>query len=321
MPHKNRSEVGIQVLRPGQGGGRRKGPGKGSLFCYLRIYTVVVFLLGLLSAATAAAGPKDPYPPDIQRIKDRGELVVAMFAEDIPPFFMHDENERFYGLDVRLARDIADRLEVELRFNRQAQSFDQIIDILARHEADIGISWLSRTLTRAEKVRFTNPYIVLRQGLLINRLNLAKLPAQDNPLKAMNHPRARIGVKQGTSYVDYAHKIFPAAQIREYPDWEPYIVDAVARGELVAGYHDEIEIKKYIMTRPEASIQSTTAIIKDLTDPIAMAVPWDSQALLDWLNLYLEHHVQDWDANKLLQEYKNSLQPARNTNPQGNTGE
>jgi ABC-type amino acid transport substrate-binding protein len=268
----------------------------------------VIFALWLFFTSFASAGAKSPSPPDIQRIKDRGELIVAMFSQDIPPFFMHDENGRFYGLDVRLARDIAERLDVELRFNRQAQSFDQIIDILARHEADIGISWLSRTLARAEKVRFTKPYIVLRQGLLINRLNLAKLPERDNPLQALNHPQAKIGVKKGTSYVDYAHKIFPTAEIREYPDWEPYIVDAVAQGELVAGYHDEIEIKKYILSRPEASIQSSTAIIKDLTDPIAMAVPWDSHALLDWLNIYIENHVQDWDADKLLQKYKASLE-------------
>ena len=272
----------------------------------IRLFTLCVFC-GLILASSAPAASESQYPPDIQRIKDRGELIVALIDQDIPPFFMHDESGRFYGLDVRLARDIAERLGVGLRFNRQAQSFDAIIDILARHEADIGISWLSRTMDRAVKVRFTQPYIVLRQGLLINRLRLARLPHKDRPLQALDHPRAHIGVKKGTSYVDYAQKFFPQAKIQEFPDWDPYIVDAVAEGEVTAGYHDEIEIKKYIMNRPEASIRSSTAIIKDLTDPIAMAVPWDSHTLLDWLNTYIDNQVRDWDADALLREYRKSL--------------
>ncbi|MGM0423870.1 MAG: substrate-binding periplasmic protein [Thermodesulfobacteriota bacterium] len=271
-----------------------------------------LFIASVLILFTAVCMPlhssdDQRYPPDIQRIKDRGKLVVAMFGQDIPPFFMHDEQGNFHGLDVKLARDIASRLGVDVEFNREAESFDEIINIVARKEADMGISWLSQTLERAEKVRFTEPYIVLRQGLLINRLQLAKLPQKDSVLQTLNHAQARIGVRSGTSYVDYAQNVFPQAQIQEYPDWAPYIVDAVFNGELVAGYHDEIEIKKYVVQRPEASIQASTAIIQDLTDPIAMAVPWDSPALLNWLNIYIQNHAGDWDADKLLQEYKDSL--------------
>lgn len=248
------------------------------------------------------------YPPDIQRIHERGKLVVAMFGQDIPPFFMHDQQGRFYGLDVEMARDIANKLGVEVEFNRQSRSFDQIIEILAKHEADVGISWISQTLERAEKVRYTRPYFMQRQGLLINRLQLAKLPQKDNPLQALNHPRAKVGVREGTSYVDFAHDIFPRSEIRAYPDWSPGIVQAVFEGELTAGYSDEIEIKKYIMKSPEASIKAGTAIIQDLADPIAMAVPWESHALLDWLNIYIQEHARDWDADKVLQEYEESLE-------------
>ncbi len=272
------------------------------------IFSAMILSLLAVPVMTAYGSSYGSLPPDIQRIKDRGKLVVAMFHEDIPPFFMHDEQGRFYGLDVDLARDIADRLGVDVQFNRGAQSFDEIVEIVAAKEADVAISWLSRTLERAEKVRYTQPYIVLRQGLLINRLRLAELPKSQNPMQALNHPESRVGVRAGTSYVDFGHSIFPEAEIKEYPDWDPYIVEAVFQGELVAGYHDEIEIKKYVMQRPEASIQASTAIIKDLKDPIAMAVPWDSHALLDWLNIYIQEHARDWDADKVLQEYEESLE-------------
>jgi len=272
------------------------------------IFSAMVLILLAVPVVTVQGSSYENRPPDIQRIKDRGKLVVAMFHQDIPPFFMHDDQGRFYGLDVDLARDIADSLGVEVEFNREAESFNEIVRIVAAKEADLAISWLSRTLERAETVRFTRPYIVLHHGLLINRLRLSELSNRQNPMQALNHPDARVGVRAGTSYVEYAHAIFPQAQIQEFPDWEPYIVEAVFRGELVAGYHDEIEIKKYTMQRPEVSIQASTAIIKDLKDPIAMAVPWDSHALLDWLNLYIREHARDWNADKVLQEYEGSLE-------------
>ncbi len=281
-------------------------------FAKIIFTTLVVILFSTGWQLLNASEIYDHHPPDIKRIKQRGKLVVAMFAHDIPPFFMHDDQGNFCGLDVRLARDIAEKLGVDVEYNRSAQSFDEIIDIVAGKEADMAISWLSRTLERAEKVRYTKPYIVLHQGLLINRLKLAELPKQANSLKTLNHAEARIGVRSGTSYVNYARNLFPRAEIREFPDWEPDIVDAVFRGELVAGYHDEIEIKKYVISHPETSIKASTAIIKDLTDPIAMAVPWESHALLDWLNIYIEAHVANWNADKLLQEYEANLHPEKN---------
>jgi polar amino acid transport system substrate-binding protein len=269
------------------------------------VFGLFLLLAGVpaMWAQSQTGGP----PPDIQRITERGTLIVAMFSQDIPPFFMHDSEGRFYGLDVEIARDIAEKLGVELEFNREAQSFDEIIEIVMRNEADLAISWLSRTLQRSELVRYTKPYIVLHQGLLINRRKIKELTDKDYPLLTLNQPGAVIGVRSGTSYESYAESLFPEAEIRRFPDWDPDIVEAVYKGELTAGYHDEIEIKKYVMGRPEASIRAATAIIQDLTDPIAIAVPWNSYALLDWLNLYIEDYLEEWTADKLLRHYEESL--------------
>ncbi len=233
---------------------------------------------------------------------------MAMYYKDIPPFFMHDDQGNFYGLDVELARDIGKKLGVSVKFNRSARTFDQIVEIVASHEADVAISLLSRTLKRAEKVRYTSPYIILRQGLLINRLNLARLPEQKNIVQTLNQPEAVIGVKDGTSYVGFAQKLFPKATIRKYPEWNPGAVQAVISGRITAGYHDETEIKKYIITRPETAIQVTTAVIQDVTDPIAMALPWDSHALLDWLNIYIEQFTQKLNGDQLIEKYMKDLQ-------------
>lgn len=268
---------------------------------FILISIIVIFF------KASAYCENDIYPPDIKRIKDRGEFVVAMYFNDIPPFFMHDENGNFYGLDVELAGDIAEKLGVKVRFDRRAKTFGEIVDIVVNKEADAAISLLSRTLKRAEKIRYTKPYIVLKQGLIINRLIFEKLTEKNSIIATLNQEQSVIAVKKGTSYVDFSHKIFPDAVIKEYPEWDPEIVDAVVSGEAAAGYHDEIEIKKYIISRPEAAIHATTAVIQDLNDPIAIAVPYDSNSLLDWLNLYIDQHVKNMNADSLLDKYKESL--------------
>ena len=61
-------------------------------------------------------------------------------------------------------------LGVECEFNRSPKTFNMIIDTVVNHEADIGISVISATLKRAQRVRFANPYLILHPTLVMNRL-------------------------------------------------------------------------------------------------------------------------------------------------------
>ncbi|OQX24789.1 MAG: hypothetical protein BWK80_18935 [Desulfobacteraceae bacterium IS3] len=267
----------------------------------------LLVLLSVLSLLSVQAWGQD-YPPDIQRITDRGKLIVAMYVNDIPPFYMHDEKGTFYGLDVELATDIAAKLGVEVEFKRDYKTFSDIVDGIVRHEADVAITLLSRTLERAKKVRFTRPYIILRQGLLISRIRIAQRERQLTLMEILNDSGSEIGVKAGTSYVAFAKQRFPRAVVREYPEWDPDIIAAVLKGDVIAAFHDEIEIKKVVIGKPETALHLQTVVLKDTEDPIAMAVPRDSTHLLSWLELYLETVNPDWTTDKLLKKYSKSLQ-------------
>ncbi len=272
----------------------------------------------VLSAITAQAAD---YPPDIQRILDRGKLIVAMYYKDIPPFFMHISGNtvpkgmrclpsaggNFCGVDVELALGIADKLGVVCEFQRKAETFDNLIDILGKHEADVAISLLSKTLDRSRKVSFTNPYVTLYNGMLLNRLFLATHSEDNSLISILNHPGVTIGVKGGTSWVQYVNRLFPKAVIQEYPSWDPDVISAVRKGDVMAAYADEIEIKKVIIAKPDVAIELKTVILKDITDPIAMAVPWDSFQLLQWLNAYMEEMKVVMTTNSILGRYPESI--------------
>lgn len=264
---------------------------------------VATLVLSLVQASLVCA----EYPPDIAKVLDRGRLIVAMYYEDIPPFFFHDKEGHFTGQDVDMAQGMAEALGVGLEFDRRAQSFSEIVDIVSRGEADMAISQLSRTLERAKRVIYSRPYVVLKLGLLINRLQQEKLrKTQDGPLdlmKLFNQPKAVVAVRAETSYVPFAREIFPQATIKLYPDWAPTAVGAVISGEASVGLTDETELKKYILDRPEAAIHVKTAVIDYLNDPIAIALPPGSQQLRDWVNLYLDERVPRLDADILLDKY------------------
>ena len=257
------------------------------------VISVLIVFLSVYGSYAAAKKRKVPervqQPPDITRIIKKGKLVVAMTAADQAPFFFVNSRGVLTGLDVKIAREIADRLGVEVQFDRSAKSFDDVVTNVAEGKADAAISKLSRTLPRAKKVRFSTPYITFRHGLLLNRLNTARV-IQELKVSEKEYIRrftGRIGVIEHSSYETFARTNFPYAGIVSYPEWAD-VLNAVRVGAIDAAYRDELEIKKYLRLYPDASVKVKTVLITDKTDSIAIAVRWDDDNLLAFINMIIE---------------------------------
>ncbi|MDR1362448.1 MAG: transporter substrate-binding domain-containing protein, partial [Spirochaetaceae bacterium] len=193
------------------------------------------------------------YPEEIGSILGRGYIVFGMTAADQKPFFYKDEQSgRLIGLDVEIAYEIANRLGVRAVFNREAVSFDDVVLKVANKEVDVALSKLSRTIKRAAMVRYTRPYIVFRQALLFNRLELAKITSEENlPLFAKRFTGSMAVIKN-SSYIGYANTNFPNATVKTYDTWKE-CVDALFAGEVLAVYRDEGEILAVTETRENAA--------------------------------------------------------------------
>ncbi|QHW32322.1 amino acid ABC transporter substrate-binding protein [Paenibacillus rhizovicinus] len=227
-------------------------------------------------------------PPGMRAIHERGKLRVAMPSADRKPFFYRDDGGRLAGSDVELAADVAAQMGVDVEYVRTASSFDEVVNQVASGQADIALSKLSATLPRAQKVMFSNPYLTLHQGLLLNRLALARLgSASADPMEHLRQTDIRIGVIAGTSYVSYAGLLFPKARIVQFPTPQE-AMNAVLRGEVAAIYYDELQLKQLITDNPGDSIDLQLHIMQDQVDLIAVAVPPDDAQLLAWMNLYLQ---------------------------------
>jgi polar amino acid transport system substrate-binding protein len=257
--------------------------------------------------AGAAAEPPAPaapaLAPDVKRILDRGRLVVAAAGFETPPFVFTGNAGKPDGTDIDLATNMAKALGVDIVFDRRAQNFNEIVAIIARREADLAISKLSETLDRALKVRFSQPYLVLRHALLLNRLRFVKISKGRDPVDVVRDFGATIAVVKGTAYVEYAKRLLPHAELREYPTWEPDAVGAVMRGEVVAAYRDELEVRRVLAAWPEAPLELRPAILTDTRDPIGIGVPWDSAQLLAWVDFYLQSTAKPLSIDQLMARY------------------
>jgi ABC-type amino acid transport substrate-binding protein len=274
----------------------------GTLFLGTLLGMMIVTQGSALAAPDEDAISLPAMPPDIQVILDRGTLIVALLDTDNPPFFMTGEGNQLDGLDVAIARDLADRLGVDVEFHRSATTFNEVVDEVFNREADIAISKISRTMKRIKRVRFSDPYLTMRQGLLVNRLRLAQHTRGRSVPETIRSLQGEVGVIEGSSYVGFLQQKFPNATIVEYPNWNS-IVEAVAQGELLAAYRDELEIKKVVRTHPHAALGMQTIALTDTKDPIAVVVPWSSTHLLAFVNQHLDTENLDYSAETVLQNY------------------
>jgi polar amino acid transport system substrate-binding protein len=241
--------------------------------------------------------------PEFARIASRGEIVVAVLGVDQPPFFERT-GDQLTGFDIDLANEIAKKLGVKVRFNRDAWTFDGVVNLLANGQADIAVSKLSRTLPRAEVISFSIPYVQLHRALLLNRVKFAQLAHDRSVPEVIRTFDGTIGVVVNSSYADYVVTNFPQAKVVGYRSWDD-VLKALNAGDVTAAYRDEFEVKHVLKQDPTASLRLRVVTLEDLNDTIAVGVNISSPALLAFVNQFLEERSKKLDVNTLLQATKN----------------
>jgi len=243
-----------------------------------------------------------PLPTDIAAIKKANVLVVAMTKKDNPPFFSGEE-DNIHGLDVEIARRIGVLLGVPVQFRRDAESFAEVVEQVRDGRADIAVSKLSVTGPRLQVVRFSDPYIKLRQSLVINRLWLSQNSQGREVYQVIRDFNGKISFIRNSSYDTFARINFPNAQFLPEDKWD-VIIDRVTRGDIAAAYRDEFEIKKIAFEKPDAAISTKTITISDSVDNIAVAVHPKAVQLLSIVNHVIKNEYNNIDTKKLMDRYK-----------------
>ena len=252
-----------------------------------------------------------PLPPDIAAIKKRNVLIVSMTKKDVPPFFSGDA-ENIRGLDVEIARRIGVLIGVPVEFRRDAESFAEVVEQVRDGRADIAVSKLSITGPRLLTVKFSDPYVKLKQAMIINRLWLSQNGQGKEVYEVIRTFNGKISFIRNSSYDTFARANFPKAVYTPEDSWDT-IINNVTNGAIAAGYRDEFEIKKISFEKPEAAITTKTVTISDSIDNIAIAVNINSNQLLGIVNYVIKNEYSNIDTKKLMDRYKAEKKPVAPT--------
>ncbi len=260
------------------------------------------------AAQSAPELPPESAFPDIQRILDAGVLRIAILAEDVPPMIMTGKDGAPAGAEGDLARDLARKLGVEAEFVRSAETYDGVVDQVAALEADLGVSFISASVSRALRVYFSEPYIRQSARVFYHRTEFARLKRDYDIDKLMDIASSaaidavEIGVLDGSVYRTMLERDFPRVRIEPFPSLEE-MMDSVREGRIFGGVHGGLQLAFYMRERPSTAIH--VAIDQEARTPsdICIAVRPDAPNLLRWVNVYLATNVPEEDTDAIVSRY------------------
>jgi polar amino acid transport system substrate-binding protein len=263
---------------------------------------LMVFLISLLLCAPEIARPVTPFEvfeaSTLNQVVKRNKLIVGTEMKFFP-FEYSDEKGQPLGFDVEIAQLAAKELGVEIEF--KDMEFSGLIPALQGGKIDMIIAGMTRTLTRAKTVSFTQPYF--ETGLCV-LLSNRKAP-DIKEVKELNAPGRIIAVKLGTTGDLVTAKMFPSAQINRFKE-ETACVREVVTGRADAFLYDQLSIGKHQKENPT----TTHAILTPFTyEPYAIAIRKGDPDFLNWLNQFLETIRADGRYRELHEKHFHDILP------------
>mgnify|MGYP006284759009 CR=1 FL=1 len=208
----------------------------------LLLAATVVFAAGGKEESDVRTGADTMGDGSLQQILDNGELVLGL-DDSFPPMGFRDEDGNIVGFDIDLAKEVTDRLGVELRL----QPIDWDSKILDLNSGDIDVIWNGLTITpeREEKIDFSKPYLANRQIVIVQADSGIDTKA-DLADKA-------VGIQLGSSAEDAVNSdpetLETFASLNKYQDNVQALLDLEV-GRIDAVVVDEILGRYYISQKP-----------------------------------------------------------------------
>jgi ABC-type amino acid transport substrate-binding protein len=200
---------------------------------------LLLLALGLGTGVTAQAGDT------LDRVVDSGTLVVGTSA-DQPPMTALNRQGNYMGLDIDLAKAIANAMRVQLEI--KTVPFGELMDALAAGEVDMVLSGVSITPKRARRASFVGPYMLSGKSIVARRDAIeafasGQLSGLDVKLVAL---------KNSTS-AEFIRDAAPNAQLVEAADTTE-AVRMVISGEAAGMVADEPTCILAVLRNPDAGL-------------------------------------------------------------------
>lgn len=222
-----------------------------------------------------------------------GVLTVAT-SPDYPPF-ENLENGEYVGLDIDVAKAVAEELGLEVEF--KTLQFDGIIPaIAAGGQADIAVSGITVDPERAEQVDFSDTYYIDDQAIAV--MNGTHY-TPENAAEQLNFEGVTIAVQSGTTGETYVQENFPNATVQAYGN----STDCFAA--MQAGQATAVCTNKAVVEKMLASAYSDAEVVLTVAtgEEYAIAISKDNPELLAAVNEALATLVANGTIDELVQKH------------------
>jgi len=254
------------------------------------VFTLRVILALVLVAARTALSYSASIQQElaqesmIEQVVKRGVLKIGFST--FVPWAMQDKNGDFIGLEIEIAKRLAQDMEVKVEF--VPTKWSGIIPALLTGKFDIIIGGMGIRPDRNLKVNFSDPYYYVGMSMVANK-DLAKGASR---LEDFNRPDVVIVGRIGTSAAAAVKKYIPKAQLRLFDD------ESQGMQELLNG-----RASAYVSEEPMPAFQALKhpdrlfLPLKEsfAREPIGLAVRKGDVDTLNFLNSWIRSiHADGW---------------------------
>jgi polar amino acid transport system substrate-binding protein len=254
-----------------------------------RVKWLIAFLMVVGFATMSLAGT-------LEEIAQRGELRVACQTQG-PPFSFIDKNGKRTGSSIELCEMLAKDMGVKVTF--LDFDWDGLIPALLSKKADILAADMTPTIKRAMKIGFSKPFMYTGSVVFVKA---------DSPIKTVADAKKaglKAAVLLGSTGETDAKNSFPKAELKSYKGGGPLLIDAVLQGQADFGVNDSSAVIGQMANFPPNSIRVLPDLLSKL--PLAFAVRYDSQDLLELVNLFFLNAGLDGRLEQNLNYWVNTL--------------
>ena len=265
----------------------------------LTVALLLVVVLGL-----SACGDKPTAKNRLEAIKERGYIQVVSEPYFVPFEFIDSTktgDDKYVGVDVEIAKVIAEKLGVELRFI--PLEFSAVLAGVTEGKYDVALSALAHTPVREEALNLSEGYYygsINEYGMLIR----AKDKDRFNSLESLSD--AVVVAQSGSLQEGYVN-----GQIPKYKEFKRVSATTdgmlmIAEGKADACAVSVANANLYIQANPDADLmimEGFTFTIDPKTQGTRAAMPKGEDELTEFVNGVLKELLESGQIEKWYTEY------------------
>ena len=260
----------------------------------MKKFLAIVLVAAMLASVAMLAGCGGAKEADANNADSGKETLTMATNAYFAPYEFY-EGEDIVGIDVDIAKAIAEKLDMELKV--VDIEFDSIITGVQTGKYDMGMAGMTVTDERKESVDFSDSYATGIQSVIVK---------EDSEIKSVDDILAedatyKIGVQLSTTgdiYVTEDLGDAAAERVIEYQTGND-AVSALSSGKVDAVVIDNEPAKSYVAAASGLKILDTEYVSEDY----AICFSKDNTELKDKVNAALKELIDDGTVKSIIDKY------------------